>query len=324
MRAKGEGTIQSLPNGKYRGLLSIDGRRLTGPTVDKRAEALPAAREKAARLAKEASPDQPSLSTCVALKIASSSYSPTTIDLWSAFKNRLGILADLKPSEIETSDVDAWLANQSGGDRTRRNYATLLRQVLTEYSSPGKVTLPRARRKKPRILTKPEQAELLALPMRGEVRTMVFLALRMGLRRSEIAGLHHKDRDEDGVMIRRAVVRAAGTIALKDTKTSGSEAWVPLCAELLDEVGSGEGFVLGGDSRPLSPSTLDDRWRRLIKGTRFQGVGLHDLRRSFGMGLLEKGTDVRTAAEMMRHDPTMLLQLYTESRRDLKRKAANL
>lgn len=79
--------------------------------------------------------------------------------------------------------------------------------------------------------------------------------------------------------------------------------------------------MIGGKEDPVSPSVIDDRWRRWRKGTKFEKVGLHDLRATFGTMLLEQGIDVRTAAELMRHDPTMLLKTYTRSRRDLKRNA---
>lgn len=50
-------------------------------------------------------------------------------------------------------------------------------------------------------------------------------------------------------------------------------------------------------------------------------MGPHALRRTYGMTLLEAGVDVVTAADLMRHDPAMLLQEYARTRTDLKREA---
>jgi integrase len=49
---------------------------------------------------------------------------------------------------------------------------------------------------------------------------------------------------------------------------------------------------------------------------------MHGLGRTFGMDMLESGVDLRTAAEQMRHDTAMLANIYSRSRRDLKRAAA--
>lgn len=328
MRANGEGSIQKLPNGKYRANRRLNGSRVYGPSVERKQDALPALRAKLKAL-EEKPAETPTLLTCVQRRIerissGSSQHSPTTVDLWRAFEKRLNHEIGQKPvDQISAEDLTSWLSVQTGEPRTRRNYLQLMHQLLKEHGNPTKITLPRAPTgaTNPRVLTPKEEVEILALDMREEVRIMVLLGLKMGLRRSEIAGLHHTDRDGDGVMIQRAVVRAKGVIVLKDTKTESSEAWVPICPELASYIGEHSGYVIGGKDRPISPSVLDDRWRRLVKGTKFVDVGLHDLRRTFAMRLLESGVDVRTAAEMLRHDPQMLLKIYSRSRRDLKRAA---
>jgi site-specific recombinase XerD len=69
---------------------------------------------------------------------------------------------------------------------------------------------------------------------------------------------------------------------------------------------------------------LTHRLKDAMKGTALENIkyaGLHIFRRTYGMVLLEKGVDVTTAAELMRHDPVMLLKEYTRSREDLKRDA---
>ena len=42
---------------------------------------------------------------------------------------------------------------------------------------------------------------------------------------------------------------------------------------------------------------------------------------TFGMLMLEKGVDVRTAAEIMGHSPAMLSRIYARSRKELKQEA---
>ena len=328
MRTKGEGTVQTLPGGKFRGAMTVDGQRVFGPTVAKRGEALPALKAKLSSLPLEDA--EPALSICVNRRIdwmISSGYSPTTVDLWRAALKRIegDRIGDLEPRDVDETELTAWISRQEGAQRTVKNYADVIRRVLSLHGY--KLEMPRAtvkerRTRPPKLLSPTDQKELLATPMSPDLRVMVLLGLQLGLRRSEMAGLCHEDREGNGVVIRRAVVRATGAVTIKTPKTASSEAWVALSPELRAIVGKGKGYVLGDPVRPVSPSVLDDRWRRFVaKHKRFRGVGLHDLRRSFGMTIMEKGTDARTAAEMMRHDPKMLLDLYSRSRRDLKSKA---
>lgn len=326
MRVRGEGTIQKLPNGRYRGVIQIDRKRIYGPTVPKRAEALPALWKKLDKLYTADEEPEQTLSSLLASKLysirLSGDYSPTTVNLWEAFEKRLNAspIAQNLPSEIDAHSIDQFRASLPGKGRTVDNYTRHLLQLLRESGREIKYKVAQTRQTpNARVLSPDEERMLLSMEMTDETRLMIELALHMGLRRSEIAGLHHEDVDGGGVVIRRAVVRVKGTIAIKGTKTESSEAWIPLPESLVGTIGNGKGFVIGGRDLPVSPSVLDDRFRRLIaREPRLKGVGLHDLRRTFGMRLLESGVDIRTAAELMRHDPTMLMKLYAKSRRDLK------
>lgn len=342
MRAWGEGTIQELPNGKYRGAISLGKKRIFGPTVERRENALPALRAKIRAMEEGKEPaEEPPLSICVRRRIEvmrSRSYSPTTIDLWEATLKRIegDPLGDLPPSDIEAFHLQSWTDRQKGAARTVRNYLNNVRAVLRQYGreipistrvSDSAVMPPKAQDSRQEVLSPQEEEQLLALKMTEQQRVMVLLALKMGLRRSEIAGLAHEDYEDGGVLIRSAVVRAKGIVAIKDTKTDSSRAWIPLCPELEGVIGRGQGFVIKSTNKkrnpalPASPSVLDDRWKSLVKGTKLARFTLHDLRATYAMRLLESGVDVRTAAEMLRHSPTMLLSIYSRSRKDLKREA---
>lgn len=326
MRTRGEGTIQKRSDGKFRGKIQIDGKVVFGPTVVRKSDALPALWRKLRDLEEEAANEaaEHPLSTYFHRHITAikGKQSPTTVDFWNnAVKKVEGTRLGKKlPSSITPKDVDAWADSLGLAPRTTRNYVNAVKQMMALAGFPIKINQPKLRESKQVILTEEECAELLGADMPDTVRPIVQLALLCGLRRSEIAGLRHEDRDGDGIYIKRAVVRSTGAIVVKETKTASSEAWIPL-PKPLEWIGSGKGFVIGGEKDPLSPSVLDDRWRRWKKGTKFAKVGLHDLRATFGMNLLTAGVDVRTAAELMRHDPTMLLKVYTRSRRDLKREA---
>jgi len=71
---------------------------------------------------------------------------------------------------------------------------------------------------------------------------------------------------------------------------------------------------------PLDPVKASRMWDSVRTELGIQG-GLHKLRGTYGMTLLESGVDIRTAADLMRHDPAMLVRQYAMSRRDLKEAA---
>jgi integrase len=58
----------------------------------------------------------------------------------------------------------------------------------------------------------------------------------------------------------------------------------------------------------------------MLRGTPLEGLKPYDLRHTAAMRLLQR-TDLRTAAEIMRHSPQMLLEKYARSRRELKLQA---
>lgn len=79
--------------------------------------------------------------------------------------------------------------------------------------------------------------------------------------------------------------------------------------------------MASASGNPYRPKNMVRDWDKLVEGTEFENLTLHDLRSTFGTLLLEKGVDVRTASEMMGHSPAMLSAIYARSRKDLKKEA---
>lgn len=230
-------------------------------------------------------------------------------------------LGEKDPATVTSQDVRQWLDAQPA-DRSRHNALTMVKGALRREGVLLDVSSKPPRTKEPRVLSPKEQAELLEIPMTEELRMAVLLAMRCGLRRGEICALRHSDRHEDGIEVRRTIVKASsGEYVEKAPKTWSSQAWVPLPPDLIKLIGRGrKGYVIWGD-RPAIPNTLNQWMQRQLKGTKFEKVRLHDLRRTCAMMLLESGADVRTSAEILRNGPEMLSRIYARSRRDLKRAA---
>lgn len=224
-------------------------------------------------------------------------------------------------SEIELRD---WRDGLQVSNATKNRYCRAAEVLLRLAGNRLHVsTLPETPHV-PWCLSPGEEDRLFKLPMGPRSRVMLLLALRAGLGRSEMAGLRHEDRDDDGITVKRQTLEVEGRL-IEDAplKTRNRRAWVPLPPELLSIIGPPKaGYVLATDTgAPLRPPNMRQELARITRGTEFACLTLHDLRHTYGMRLLEMGVDLRTAAEMMRHDPAMLARVYARSRRDLKREA---
>lgn len=189
MRVKGEGSIETLKSGKFRGVITLEGKRFFGPTVENKRDALPAMWRKLDRMsqAEESESGLPFLTYVERhlKRMSFSSHSPTTIDLWKAFKTKIvnDEIANAPLDLMSDQLIEAWLSRQSGQARTKNNYLALVKQVLRENNITCKVKPIKSRKGKQvkRILSPDDSDELLSLPMRDEVRTMILLAMKMGL-----------------------------------------------------------------------------------------------------------------------------------------------
>ncbi len=236
-------------------------------------------------------------------------------------------LANLRMDVIIRADIENWLEGIPS-DGARKRYFEYLRAELNQAVDLGIIKLNpaskiRVRVKKStakRLLTPSEQQALLSLEMPDRLRFFLLLCLKMGLRRGEALGLRHEDRVDDGVIIRRQVQEIRGKALVREAlKTSNSFAWIPICDELLAVIGSKEGYVVSSSNGSYTrPRVIERMMDQLLVSTELEGVSPQWLRRSHGMNLLESGVDIRTSSEMMRHTPKMLLEIYAQSRTELK------
>lgn len=225
---------------------------------------------------------------------------------------------------VNETVIAAWLKSLPGTNRTRKNSLDNLKAVLGHFGTTTAQKPPKTRKGVRRPLSPQEDLilEPLAKKIGAKAHLAYVLARDCGLRRGEICGLAFEDIEDGGLNVRRSVVWTKAQIVVKGVKTEEPR-WVPMTDEVVRLIGSGKGFVLGSGSTPLNPKTLSSWFHRIKKdsGLSVPFLGLHSLRRTYGFGLLESGTDIKTAAEMMGHDPAMLLNVYSKSRRDLKKAA---
>lgn len=148
------------------------------------------------------------------------------------------------------------------------------------------------------------------------------LALRTGLRKSELLGLRWEDLDLDGgtASIRRSLqrTRSAGLTSLP-TKTRASERRIALPTECIrslhshreqqdeEQEAAGAGWKTSDlvftttVGSPLDPANLTRRFRGLLDRAGLRRIRFHDLRHSTATLLLEQGVDLVVIKELLGH-----------------------
>jgi integrase len=195
------------------------------------------------------------------------------------------------------------------------------------------------------VLTPEGARALLAEFVRERMGAAFALMLVMGLRRSEVLALRWSDLDLDERRLRvsRSLVRAAGALHLRPTKTYRSARSLPLPALVVplleqrreqqtkDQVKAAEAWQDSGlifttmIGTPVEPRNLDREWDAVRKRVGLSWVRLHDLRHAYATFLLAEGIEPRTVMELMGHSTLRLtMELYGHALPERMHEAAKM
>jgi integrase len=158
------------------------------------------------------------------------------------------------------------------------------------------------------------------------------LAVLLGLRRGELAGLQWRNVDLDLgqiAVVQSAEQTAGGAVRYKEPK-SGRARTVAMSGTIIDELRlhrlrqaeellklgarpTGDTFVVTqADGRPLKPNSLTHEWTRLLAKTSLPAVRLHDMRHTHATHLLSSGVHPKIASERLGHSKVgITLDLYS-------------
>jgi integrase len=200
------------------------------------------------------------------------------------------------------------------------------------------VSLRKVRRKK-RVIWSPEEARAFlayAYDRDPRLAPAFELALRRGLRKSELCGLTWADVDwQAGFLVvgrQRQYVGGESKVLVHDTKTQGSDREVPLGPALevtLRRLRAQQAEVrlpqlddfifLGVDGRPVQPYRLLSAFQRFAREADLPVITLHDARRTAVSLMIDEGVDVKVVATIVGHATTQTtVETYQTVRRTVQ------
>jgi integrase len=220
--------------------------------------------------------------------------------------------------------------------------------VQIAYGKKGAVTtvqlikLPKGIAPKEKQVYSPDQVVAILGALEEPTRTIVHLAVRTGLRKSEIQGLQWEDLDVDNeqLHIRRTVWfgknRTPGGLpySVGETKTASSAAAVPIDTELLEALlrlrpENATGWIFrsrrDGGQHPRHLSNLESTAiTPKLESIGVPWLGWHAFRHTFATMLNDEGIDMKTRQALLRHsDPHTTEAVYTHANVEAMRRGSD-
>jgi integrase len=254
-------------------------------------------------------------------------------------------------SAIKSVEVESWLRNfkkingqpASPGTKTKiRNLMSALFSHAIRYgwASMNPITAVRTSAKRVRTpdILSPEEFQALLLELSQRERVMVMLDGSTGLRRGELIALRWRDIDFE--LMQANVTHSVWYNVEGDTKTEASRKPVPLHPLVIVELNqwklatlyqSDDDYlfpsIAKNGSQPLQPDMILKRHIRpaLVRIGIQKKIGWHSFRHGLATMLRQKGVDIKTAQELLRHANSRITQdIYMQAVSEEKRVAQDL
>lgn len=235
-------------------------------------------------------------------------------------------IKDAPAADLTSADLQAFVNDhaKTHAPKTTANAWGLLSAALALYRpdfSP-KIRLPQKRRHKIEIPTDQDVAAYLAAVRGDKLELPVLLAVRCGLRASEIAGLRVRDvdRKRQTITIRQARVQGMDGPALKAPKSDAGYRTIPCGADVCALLPDQGDYVTVLDSNAISSA-----WCYMVRKNNLRLVGFHALRHYYASRAALLGVPKPYLVELMGHSSSRMLdQVYLHTFPDVKAHYAKL
>lgn len=374
MRARGEGSIYQDADGRWRGAVVVgwvpDRTRASGQRPIRKKVSGTSARDVAGKLralqrdledGRTEWARTPTLTQWLDHwldEIAKPTVAPSTYQGYAVAVRRVkGYVGSVRLDRLRPEDIEGVYAAMRADGHAAGNIAQhhrTIRRALTVAVQRGHlvrspadtVTLPKARRPRPRPLTVKEAAAILDAAQTGRHPVRWLFALLLGWRQGEVLGLSWDRVDlTAGTVTRdRQLIRVRGVgLQIARTKTGSAESVIPLPAVMVaglkaaraeqraDRIRVGPGNwawpvlpVDGSDPQPVelvftrthgqAISREDDwaAWHTLLYHAGVDPLPLHHARHAAGTWMAATGVHPRTAMELLGHSKISTTQeIYT-------------
>lgn len=257
--------------------------------------------------------------------------------------------------DISVRDVQRYVNYESSNGlsaKSIKKILVLLNGVFNEAVRFGeiivnpcdKVVLPKSKKFVGQVYSA-DEAKLLLSGLEGEeVKPAIMIALFLGLRRSEIAGLRWQDIDftKNIVSICNTVVRYHTVIEDEHTKSSASRRDLYLPSALkkyllqlkaeqeMNKRICGNGYVNSGhvcqhaDGSAFTVDYIYNHYKKIQKKLGLREIRLHDLRHTAGSLLINNGLSPKQVQEFLGHEQiSTTLDIYTHIDNESKKETSD-
>jgi integrase len=252
-------------------------------------------------------------------------------------------LGSYDPRAVRYADVQEWADNllRQGHSRETVIYARgvlsaifnlAVRYEVADRNPASKIDLPgRAKPKRKRALSPDKAAVLITTVHATSLSCPVFLAVVLGLRRGEIAGLKWESIDRQTGRIRvheqsRNGLKGQGVQTAAPKWGSAREIMAPKAIlDMIDARGDLDSpYVCTHNGRPWIPNTLTRIWAEHAEALGLPDWTFHDLRHGAAGLLFAAGYSLEAIAMILGHADLASTKIYTDMEEEGQRNALGL
>jgi integrase len=235
-------------------------------------------------------------------------------------------LPDLTPLRLEQL-YEEW-TDEGLSDNTAHRYAAVISSALSlavrreyiEVSPAARAVAPAATKSTKKIPNADEVGRLLiaAAEYGKDMAPAIALAALTGARAGEVCALRWADIDlkRGRVLVNKSAYEVGGKVGIKHTKTEEQHVarieggnLVGLQA-VLGKPGDPDTYVIGGETEPVNPGVISDRFVSVRGAAHIRNVTFHQLRKYIATTWHQAGVPGRAIADMIGWKSTRMLDVY--------------